>query len=96
MAEITAVGIYMAIWFPDVPPWYWAAIATAFIAAANLLTVKAYGEFEFWFALIKVTTILLMIAGGAAMILFGIGNHGVALGLSNHACDCATEVPVRG
>jgi AAT family amino acid transporter len=83
MAEITAVGIYMAIWFPDVPPWYWAAIATAFIAAANLLTVKAYGEFEFWFALIKVATILLMIAGGAAMILFGIGNHGVALGLSN-------------
>jgi AAT family amino acid transporter len=83
MAEITAVGIYMGIWFPDVPPWYWAAIATAFIAAANLLTVKAYGEFEFWFALVKVVAILLMIAGGSAMILFGIGNHGVALGFSN-------------
>jgi amino acid transporter, AAT family len=83
MAEITAVGIYMGIWFPDVQPWYWAATATVFIAAANLLNVKAFGEFEFWFALVKVTAILLMITGGAAMILFGIGNHGIALGFSN-------------
>lgn len=83
MAEITAVGIYMGIWFPDVPPWYWAAISTVFITVANLLTVKIYGEFEFWFSLIKVVTILLMIMGGAAMIIFGLGNHGVAIGLSN-------------
>jgi amino acid transporter, AAT family len=83
MAEITAVGIYMEIWFPDVPAWHWAAIATAFIAAANLLTVKAYGEFEFWFALVKVAAILLMIAAGTMMILFGIGNDGVAIGFSN-------------
>ena len=43
--------------------------------AANLVSVKAFGEFEFWFALIKVVTIVLIIAG-LGLILFGIGNGG--------------------
>ncbi|CAB3803329.1 Proline-specific permease ProY [Paraburkholderia caffeinitolerans] len=83
IAEITAVGIYMHVWFPDVPRWIWALSALAIMGSVNLLTVKAYGEFEFWFALIKVVTIVLMIAVGAGMIVFGLGNHGVALGISN-------------
>lgn len=92
VAEITAVGIYMGIWFPDVPQWIWALAALAALAAmgavgavgaVNLAAVKAYGEFEFWFAMIKVVTIVLMIIGGGAMILFGLGNHGVATGISN-------------
>ncbi|NMM37897.1 MAG: amino acid permease [Glaciimonas sp.] len=83
IAEITAVGIYMGIWFPDVPRWIWALAALGAMGSVNLLAVKAYGEFEFWFALIKVVTIVLMIIGGTGMIVFGFGNHGVALGLSN-------------
>lgn len=83
VAEITAVGIYMGIWFPDVPQWVWALAALAAMGAVNLAAVKAYGEFEFWFAMIKVVTIVLMIVGGGAMILFGLGNHGVATGVSN-------------
>ena len=83
IAEITAVGIYMRIWFPDVPQWIWALAAVAAMGAVNLAKVKAYGEFEFWFAMIKVVTILLMIVGGGAMIVFGLGNHGVATGISN-------------
>ncbi|QRX84171.1 amino acid permease [Glaciimonas sp. PAMC28666] len=83
IAEITAVGIYMGIWFPDVPRWIWALAALAAMGSVNLLAVKAYGEFEFWFALIKVVTIVLMIIGGLGMIVFGLGNHGVALGISN-------------
>ncbi|TOY79656.1 amino acid permease [Burkholderia pseudomallei] len=83
IAEITAVGIYMGIWFPDVPRWIWALAALATMGSVNLLTVKAYGEFEFWFALIKVVTIVVMIAVGIAMIAFGIGNHGVPMGISN-------------
>lgn len=83
VAEITAVGIYMGIWFPDVPQWIWALAALAAMGAVNLAAVKAYGEFEFWFAMIKVVTIVLMIIGGGAMILFGLGNHGVATGISN-------------
>ncbi|OHX20293.1 amino acid permease [Chromobacterium sphagni] len=83
MAEITAVGVYMGIWFPDVPSWYWVLAAMLAMGGVNLIAVKAYGEFEFWFALIKIVTIVLMIAGGFAMIAFGFGNHGVATGISN-------------
>ncbi len=83
IAEITAVGIYMGLWFPDVPRWIWALAALGAMGSVNLLAVKAYGEFEFWFALIKVVTIVLMIVGGTGMIVFGLGNDGVAIGISN-------------
>jgi hypothetical protein len=36
------------------------------MGAINLMAVKAFGEFEFWFALIKIVTIILMIVGGTA------------------------------
>ena len=83
VAEITAVGIYMGIWFPDVPQWIWALAALAAMGSVNLIAVRVYGEFEFWFAMIKVVTIVLMIVAGFGMILFGFGNHGVATGISN-------------
>ena len=69
IAEITAVAIYMGIWFPDVPRWIWALAALAAMGSINLMTVKAYGEFEFWFAMIKVVTIVLMLVGGTGMIV---------------------------
>ena len=83
MAEITAAGIYMTYWFPDSPQWAWALAALIIMTLVNMVSVKAYGEFEFWFALIKVITILAMIVIGGAMILFGIGNGGVPIGFSN-------------
>ncbi|MGJ7910199.1 alanine permease AlaP [Neobacillus sp. LXY-1] len=83
MAEITAVGIYMEYWFPTVPRWVWALAALVMMATVNIIAVKAYGELEFWFALIKIVTILAMIAVGAAMIFFGFGNGGLATGISN-------------
>lgn len=83
MAEITAVGIYMEFWEPDVPRWIWSLAALVIMTLVNLIAVKAYGELEFWFALIKVVTIILMIGLGLAMILFGFGNEGVAVGISN-------------
>lgn len=83
MAEITAVGIYMEYWYPDVPRWIWALAALVIMSVVNLLAVKAYGELEFWFALIKIVTIVLMIVIGLGMIIFGIGNGGVAVGISN-------------
>jgi amino acid transporter, AAT family len=83
MAEITAVGIYMEFWYPDVPRWIWALSALVIMAAVNFLAVKAYGELEFWFALIKIVTIVFMIVVGIGMIAFGIGNGGIATGISN-------------
>ena len=48
-----------------------------------MTSVKAFGEFEFWFAMIKVVTIVLMIIAGFGLIFFGIGNGGHAIGISN-------------
>lgn len=83
MAEITAAGIYMEFWFPDTPRWIWALLALILMSAFNFLSVKVFGELEFWFALIKIVTIICMIVVGLGIILFGFGNGGVATGISN-------------
>jgi L-asparagine transporter-like permease len=83
IAESTAVGIYMKAWFPHSPQWIWAFASVAMIGSLNLLAVKVYGELEFWFSLIKVLTVVAMIAGGFAMIWLGWGNGGTPTGLSN-------------
>lgn len=83
MSEVTAIGIYMNYWFPDLAQWIPALIGVGIVALANLVSVKYYGEFEFWFALIKVTTIVAMLVVGFGVIFFGIGNGGVAMGVGN-------------
>lgn len=83
MAEITAVGVYVNFWLPEVPQWIPALLALVCMTLVNLIAVAAYGEFEFWFALIKVVTIVIMIVAGLGMILFGLANDGIAIGISN-------------
>lgn len=83
MAEMIAIGQYFDYWWPNLPSWLPGLIAIALLVGANLISVEMFGELEFWFALIKVVTILLMIAAGIGLIFFGIGNDGLALGLSN-------------
>lgn len=83
MSEIIAVGMYMKYWFPHLPAWIPGLIAMVILGAANLISVKYFGEFEFWFALIKIITIILMIIAGLGLIFFGFGNGGHAIGLSN-------------
>ncbi|WP_068614731.1 amino acid permease [Paenibacillus tuaregi] len=83
MAEVTAIGIYVGYWFPDIPQWLPALAGVAIIAAANLAAVKFYGEFEFWFSLIKIAAIIFMLIIGTAMIFFGLGNGWQPIGLSN-------------
>ncbi|HEV2620769.1 MAG TPA: amino acid permease [Frateuria sp.] len=83
IAESTAVGIYMKDWFPELPQWIWAFASVAMIGSLNLMAVKVYGEMEFWFALIKVLTVVLMILGGLGIIWLGWGNGGQPVGISN-------------
>lgn len=83
IAEATAVGTYMREWFPDWPRWIWVLVSVVMIGGLNLLTVKIYGEMEFWFTLVKVITVLAMIAGGLSIIFLGWGNGGQPTGLSN-------------
>src|SRR5215469_698664 len=71
-AEVTAVAIYFGFWFPHVPQWLWVLGASVGLVAVNALQVGRFGEFEYWFALIKVTAILAFIVIGFALIA-GIG-----------------------
>ncbi|CAB1251077.1 amino acid permease [Clostridium sp. MT-14] len=83
MAEITAVGVYVKFWIPTMPQWIPALAALIIMTCVNLIAVKAYGEFEFWFAIIKVVTIIAIIVLGLLMIIFGFGNGGKPIGISN-------------
>jgi len=80
-AEVTAVAIYFAFWFPAVPRWVWVAAISAGLMAINTAQVSRFGEFEYWFALIKVVAIMAFIAVGLGLIL-GIG-PAPAVGFSN-------------
>jgi amino acid transporter, AAT family len=80
-AEVTAVAIYAAFWFPTVPQWVWVTAASAGLVAVNTAQVGRFGEFEYWFALIKVGAILAFIAVGIGLVV-GIGPV-PAVGVSN-------------
>jgi len=71
-SEVVAAAIYCAYWLPHVPSWFWVAAFSVGLLAANAWSVASFGEFEFWFALIKVATIVVFIVVGAAL-LFGVG-----------------------
>jgi L-asparagine transporter-like permease len=71
-AEVTAVAIYFAFWLPAVPQWVWVGAASAGLVLINTSKVTRFGEFEYWFAMIKVVAILTFIAVGLALIL-GLG-----------------------
>ncbi len=83
MAELTAIGVYMQHWFPDIPQWLPALVALVLLYGSNLLAVRVFGELEFWFALIKIVTIVGLILGGLAVIFFHFGNLGSTAGFSN-------------
>lgn len=83
MAELSVIGTYINYWYPDIPTWVSALVCLVVVTLINVINVKAYGEFEFWFAIIKVLAIIGMIVFGIAMIVFGIGNGGQPIGISN-------------
>lgn len=83
MAELTAMGVYVQFWIPQFPKWITALIFLLILVAVNLIGVKMYGEFEFWFALVKVVAIICMIIFGMLIILFGFNNGGQSVGFSN-------------
>ena len=83
IADVTAFGIYMGVWFPTVPHWIWVLSVVLIICAVNLMSVKVFGELEFWFSFFKVATIIIMIVAGFGIIIWGIGNGGQPTGIHN-------------
>lgn len=83
VSETIAVGVYLNYWFPGVPIWVTGVVVLATLTLANMATVKAYGNMETWFSMIKVVTIILMIILGFMVILLGFGNNWHPIGFSN-------------
>ncbi|UOB19898.1 amino acid permease [Macrococcus armenti] len=71
MAEVTAVAKYVQFWWPDFPTWASSFICIIILMGLNLLTAKLFGELEFWFAIIKVITIVALILVGIVLIIIG-------------------------
>lgn len=78
LADLTAITVYMTFWFPETPGWVWVAVALLVVGAANLASARWYGELEFWFTSIKVTAVVAMILGGAAILVFNVDTGGSA------------------
>lgn len=70
-AELAAAALVMKYWAPNTPGWIWSAIFLAILFGLNALSARAYGEGEFWFALIKVAVVIFFLVLGVLMI-FGI------------------------
>ncbi|MBP0638936.1 amino acid permease [Cupriavidus sp. AcVe19-6a] len=71
MAELSAVGIYVQYWWPEIPTWVSALVFFLVINAINLSSVKSFGEMEFWFSIIKVAAIIGMIGFGGYLLMSG-------------------------
>lgn len=83
ISEVVATTEYLRFWWKGTSDWVADVIIILFLLVANLASAKAYATLEFWFAMIKVVTIILMILLGFAVILFGFGNGGHPVGFSN-------------
>jgi aromatic amino acid transport protein AroP len=81
MAELSAVGIYVQYWFPDVPTWVSALGCFVLANGISLINVRAFGESEFWFSVIKVAAIVAMIVFG--IFLLASGGAGPEAGVAN-------------
>ena len=81
MAELSAIGLYIQYWWPEIPTWASALAFFLLINGINLLHVKLFGEMEFWFSIIKILAILAMIAFGS--YLLAAGTAGPQASISN-------------
>ncbi len=83
ISDIIAMTQYLNYWWPNLPDWLSGIVMIIFLTLANLASAKAYGRLEFWFAMIKVVTIIVMIIIGLLVIVVGLGNHWHPVGISN-------------
>jgi L-asparagine permease len=88
IVDVTAIALYVDFfgkyWAPisAVPQWIWALAALVVVLSLNIVSVKVFGELEFWFALIKVTALVTFLVVGICFVLFGTEVDGRQAGLS--------------
>lgn len=69
IAELVAITGYLQFWWPAVPLWLPTVVVVAVVFTLNVVSVKSFGEMEFWFALIKIVAILALIVVGAVLVV---------------------------
>ena len=77
--DISTVALVMKFWFPHIPSWIFSLGALLIIFTINALSVKSFGEAEYWMALIKVITVLVFLAVGLLTIFGILGGHATYL-----------------
>ncbi|MCQ4088709.1 amino acid permease [Saccharibacillus sp. JS10] len=80
-AELAAATLIIKYWFPESSSFLWSVLFLGILFLLNALSVRAYGEAEYWFALIKIVTVIIFLVVGVAMI-FGLMG-GQSVGFSN-------------
>ena len=83
MADLTASGIYIRYWFPNIPQWVTALVIILILLAFNLLSVGVFGELESWFSSIKVMAIIALIVTGFILLATSANVGGNQVQLSN-------------
>ncbi|MER7669123.1 amino acid permease [Kitasatospora sp. NPDC096128] len=83
MAETTAAAVYVKFWAPGIPQWASALTFLVILYAANLISVKLFGEIEFWFSMVKVTAIIGMILIGIGVLTLGFSKAGDTASITN-------------
>ena len=83
IAELSAVGLYIQYWWPQMPTWATVLIALAVVLVVNLLSAKAFGEFEFWASVLKVSAIVVFLVVGLIVVAFSFDVGGHRAGIQN-------------
>ncbi|MFE5868388.1 amino acid permease [Streptomyces roseifaciens] len=83
ITEVTAAAAYVQYWDKDIPQWVSALVFTVILYFANLISVKLFGELEFWFSMVKVTAIIGMILIGIGVLTIGFSDAGDTATVSN-------------
>ncbi|WP_225418467.1 amino acid permease [Lacticaseibacillus daqingensis] len=89
--DVATTAIVMHFWLPAVPGWVFSLSFLALIFLINIISVRAFGETEYWLALIKVVTVLVFLAVGLLTIV-GVLGAGPAIGLHNYQIGSAPFV----
>ena len=71
VAEVIVITGYVRFWWPDLPLWITPVVTVILLFSLNLATVKAFGEIEFWFSIIKIVAIMALVVVGVVMVVMG-------------------------
>ena len=74
IAEVIAITGYARFWWEDLPLWVAPVVTVSILLGLNLTTVRAFGEIEFWFSIIKIVAIIALVVVGIVLVVIGFAS----------------------